>query len=197
MPVKMKYRVIDAMATGCALPARAVGCLLAPLRRFCNLVRARVSRIRVSSSVRFDGRIDVVGTADIAIGDHSRIGDLVQLGTEEGGRIRIGEHVRLNRGCTVFAYGELTIGDHTLVGEYATIRDANHGIRKGEHIRSQPHEVRQVRIGMDVWIGRGACILPGVTVGDGCIVGANSVVTKSLPPNTIAVGAPARVLRGR
>jgi acetyltransferase-like isoleucine patch superfamily enzyme len=192
-----KHRIIDIVATVCALPAIALGRLRAPASRFVNLVRAKTKLRTVSSTVHFDGRVDIVGTANITIGDFTRIGDGVQLGTEQSGRLRVGEHVRVNRGATIVAYGELVIGDYTMIGEFATVRDANHMIRKGSYIRNQQHEVKPVKIGSDVWIGRGVCVLPGVTIGNGSVIGANSVVTKSLPDNVVAVGVPARVVRER
>jgi len=193
----IKHRIVNIAATACALPAIALRGLRAPVSRFVHLVRAKAKLRSVNATVQFDGRVDIVGTANISIGDFSRIGDGVQLGTEESGRLCIGEHVRVNRGTTIIAYGELTIGSHTLIGEFATVRDANHMIEKGKPIRYQPHEVKPVRIGSDVWIGRGVCVLPGVAIGDGCVVGANSVVATSLPPNAVAVGAPAKVVRER
>jgi acetyltransferase-like isoleucine patch superfamily enzyme len=193
----MKHRILDVVAVACALPAIALRSLQAPLSRFANLVKARTKLSTVRSTVQFDGRVDIAGTANITIGDFTRIGDGVQLGTEQSGRLCIGEHVRVNRGVTIVAYGELVIGDYTMIGEFASIRDANHMIRKGSYIRNQPHEVKPVKIGSDVWIGRGVCVLPGVTIGNGSVIGANSVVTKSLPENVVAVGAPAKVVRER
>lgn len=193
----MKYRILDIVATACAFPAVALRRLRVPLSRFTNLVKARTKLSTVRSTVQFDGRVDIAGTANITIGDFTRIGDGVQLGTEKSGRLCIGEHVRVNRGVTIVAYGELLIGDYTMIGEFASVRDANHMIRKGSYIRNQEHEVKPVKIGSDVWIGRGACILPGVTIGNGSVIGANSVVTKSLPDNVVAVGVPARVVRER
>ena len=67
--------------------------------------------------------------------------------------------------------------------------------RDAETRRSGLEFGRPVRIGRDVWIGGGAIILPGVTIGDRAVIGAGSVVTKDIPPNTVAVGNPCRVVR--
>jgi len=64
-------------------------------------------------------------------------------------------------------------------------------------MREQPVESKPVVIGADVWIGAGASVLPGVTIGDGAVIGARAVVTKDIPPNAIAVGIPAKVIRYR
>jgi acetyltransferase-like isoleucine patch superfamily enzyme len=148
-------------------------------------------------TVQFDGCVSVIGTGNVKIGEKSRIGDLAEFITHEQGLVRIGQEVRINRGATICAYKEVSIGDFTLIGEFVSIRDANHGIVAGEQIRSQPHDAKPICIGADVWIGRGACILPGVTIGDGAVIGANSIVTKDVPPNTIAAGIPAKIIRER
>lgn len=162
---------------------------------YLSLAAGKIKNIPVS--VQFDGIIHVVGSADISIDEYSRIGSSVELGTEENGCIEIGQKVRINRGTTIFSYDRIVIGDDTLIGEFVSIRDANHGIRVSKKINTQPHEAKEIIIGNDVWIGRGSVILPGVSIGDGSIIGANSVVTKTIPENVIAVGTPAKVIRTR
>ena len=195
--VKARHFILNIVVSTLAWPLRTLWLVCGPFLRVMNLIRAKTKLPRVSSSVQFDGTLDIVGTANINVGEYSRIGNEVQLGTEQHGEISVGKHVRVNRGTTIFSYSSIAIGDYTIIGEFVTIRDANHGIRRGEHIKGQEHDTRPISIGQDVWIGRGACILPGVCIGDGSVVGANSVVTKSIPPNTIAAGVPARVLRER
>lgn len=165
--------------------------------RIWNNGRASALIAGLDPSVQFDGTVEVIGTGNVKIGEKARIGDLAEFTTNHDGVIRIGREVRLNRGATICAYTEVSIGDYTMVGEFVSIRDANHGIKKGELVRSQPHDAKPIRIGSDVWVGRGACILPGVTIGDGAIIGANSIVTKDVPPNCIAAGIPAKVIRER
>ena len=195
--MKAKHKILNLFITVCALPVIILKPLRNPSKRIFNLIRAKTKLPGLNPTVQIDGKIDIVGTANIILDDYARIGDNVQLGTEEGGKISLGKHVRLNRGTTIFAYSEITIGDYSLIGEFVTIRDANHSIKRGEYIKTQGHDSKPVKIGNDVWIGRGVCILPGVTIGDGCIVGANSVVTKSFEPNMILAGIPAKVLKER
>ena len=171
--------------------------LLRSSGRWINYFRSAFMIRGLHSSVQFDGVPLVTGTANISLGRSSRIGALCELGTEEKGRIRLGRNVRLNRGATIFSYSDIQIGDHSLIGEFVTIRDANHGIEPGQLIRGQKHNSSAIRIGSDVWIGRGACILPGVEIGDGAVIGANSVVTRSIPAGAIAAGVPAKVIRQR
>lgn len=193
----MKQRILTLLTFLVSLPFLLVRPLRYYWARVWNNGRAAAQIRGLAASVQFDGRVTVMGTGAVRIGAHSRIGDLAEFTTHGEGVIRLGREVRLNRGTTICAYLEVAIDDFTMIGEFVSIRDANHGIARGEQVRSQPHEARPIRIGSDVWIGRGACILPGVTIGSGAIIGANSVVTKDVPPNCIAAGIPAQIIRER
>jgi maltose O-acetyltransferase len=114
-----------------------------------------------------------------------------------GDRVELGDQVGFNYGCYVNGYGGLRIGDRTIVGPYAMIHTANHGFAPERPIVDQGWTEEPVQIGADCWIGMGVCILPGARVGDGCVVGAGSVVSGELEPNCIAVGNPARAIRRR
>ena len=133
--------------------------------------------------------------------DARRVGEgsyyLDQIVWLNGDRIEVGERVGFNFGCFVNGFGGLTIGDRTIIGPYTLIHTANHESEVERPIPDQGWIERPVVIGDDCWIGMGVCILPGVRIGDGCIVGAGSVVAKDLDPWTVAVGNPARVIRER
>ncbi len=189
--------VLSILSTILALPFRMVKPLSNSFFRVYYLTAAKIKNPRFTGSIQFDGSIYLIGTGNVNIGQHSRIGPDVELGTEENGRIALGKSVRVNRGTTLVAYEQISIGDDTLIGEFVSIRDANHGVSPDKSIREQRHEAIPINIGRDVWIGRGSVILPGVTIGDGAIIGANSVVTKNIEANTIAVGTPATPIRHR
>ena len=193
----LSIRFLGILSRCIALPLRMVNPLMGTIKRLIFLTAAQVKLPTLHGSVQIDGPITVIGTANIEIGQKSRLSRDVELGTEENGNIKIGESVRINRGTTLFAYKEIVIGDHTLIGEFVSIRDANHGIAPDKLVRSQGHDSKAITIGRDVWIGRGSVILPGVSIGDGCIIGANSVVTKSIEAGMIAVGTPATPVRHR
>jgi maltose O-acetyltransferase len=114
-----------------------------------------------------------------------------------GGSIRMGERVGFNFGCYVNGYGGLRIGDRSIFGPYTMIHTANHEMDPAQPIPDQGWESRPVRIGADCWIGMGVCILPGASIGDGCVIGAGSVVVKDLEPGSVAVGNPATAIRSR
>ena len=151
----------------------------------------------LNTSIQCDGNIHVTGTKNISIGSRCRLGTDLELRTMEHGIIELADDIRINRGCTITSYSNVSIGNFSIVGEYSSIRDANHGIKRDEPMRYQPHTSSPIEIGEDVWIGRGCCILPGVSIGNGSVIGANSVVTKDIPAGVIAAGVPAVVIKER
>lgn len=117
--------------------------------------------------------------------------------------LHIGSNVNINDSVHIGAIEQVMIGDHVLIASRVFISDHNHGSYHGQDAESapcippasRPLSSRPVRIGNNVWLGEQVCILPGVSIGDGAIVGASSVVTRDVPANSIAVGNPARVIR--
>lgn len=117
--------------------------------------------------------------------------------------LHIGRNVQINDSVHIGAIERVFIGDHVLIASRVFISDHNHGCYQAQDDLSAPEippadrplSSRPVHIGSNVWLGEQVCILPGVTVGDGAIVGANSVVTRDIPSNSIAAGNPARVIR--
>lgn len=113
--------------------------------------------------------------------------------------VRIGDRCLIGRGSSIVGHYAIEIGDDVFTGPNVYITDQNHGLGDlAQPIGRQPPEPeRPVRIGDGSWLGTGVVVLPGVTIGRGVAVGANSVVTCDLPDLAVAVGAPARVVRLR
>lgn len=109
-----------------------------------------------------------------------------------GKNLKIGRGVFINASCEFQDQGGITIGDGTLVGPMVMIATINHDPAPEKRADLCP---RPVVIGKDVWIGGHASILPGVTIGDGAVVGAGAVVTKDVPPRAVVAGVPARVIK--
>lgn len=115
-----------------------------------------------------------------------------------GGFIRIGSKSVLGEEITFSTYEEISIGRECVIADRVMFIDFDHIVEDPEQaIRKQGLYSKPVRVGNNVWIGYGAAILRGVTIGDGAVIGTNAVVTKDVPPNAIVGGVPAKVLRMR
>ena len=111
-----------------------------------------------------------------------------------GVNIRLGDGVFLNFNCVILDVVAVTIGNQTQIGPGVQIMTADHP--RDAQARATGLELgRPIHIGSNVWIGAAAIILPGVTVGDGALIGAGSVVTHDVPPQSTVVGNPALVLK--
>lgn len=111
-----------------------------------------------------------------------------------GSNITLGRKVFFNFNCVVLDVMPVTIGDFSLFGPAVQIYTAMHPMDAAER-RKGLEFARAVRIGADVWVGGGAIICPGVTIGDRAVIGAGSVVTRDIPPDVFAAGNPCRVIR--
>ena len=152
----------------------------------------------------------------LRVGRGVRLGANVYLNIVEGARADIGDNVYLDQGVVIVVEGRFSIGANSYVGvgtvitaaekieigadaliaEHVTIRDQDHGFADLDMpYRLQGRETAPITIGRNVWIGAKATLLRGISIGNGCIVGANAVVKSSLAEGSIAAGVPARVVR--
>jgi len=114
------------------------------------------------------------------------------------GLVEIGAKTVIGQDCTISAYQRVRIGEQCVIADRVMFIDFDHNVADREQpIRLQGIYKRDVVVGSNVWIGYGAQILRGVSVGDNAIIGASSVVTRDIPANAVAVGSPARVVRMR
>lgn len=122
---------------------------------------------------------------------------------EYGRNIHVGNNVIINMNCTFVDNNRIDIGNRVLIASDVKIYTATHSTDQAiRNCSDNPNPAfwcntfsKPIRIEDEVWIGGGAILLPGVTVGKGSVVGAGAVVTKDIPPCTVAVGNPARVIR--
>jgi acetyltransferase-like isoleucine patch superfamily enzyme len=134
----------------------------------------------------------------LTIGRGSRIAPNASI--TNGERVVIGSGTKVGDRCHLWAgdsTGRILIGDNCRLAPEVFLTASDYGVEGGQSFLEQPNREADIVVGNDVWLGARVFVVAGVTIGDGCIVGAGSVVTKSLPANAIAVGNPARVIRQR
>ena len=133
----------------------------------------------------------------VEIGSGSNVKDFARLCPREG-FIKIGQNCSINPFCILLGYGGITIGNNVRMAAHCSIVAFNHVVEDdSKGVRGQGITKAGIVIEDDVWIGTGVRILDGVRIAEGCVIGAGSVVTKDMPPYSICVGVPARVLRSR
>jgi acetyltransferase-like isoleucine patch superfamily enzyme len=170
------------------------------LRRL-RLLKYRILGVRLLGDVHLRKIRIPRHHADIEIAAGTALDDEVVLivsGEPSGQpKIRIGRNGYFNRFSIIDASKAIEFGDNVMVGPYCYITDHDHGFKAGEAVSAQPLVEETTRIGHDAWLGARVTVLKGVTIGDGAIIGAGSVVTKDIPANSIAVGSPAKVVADR
>lgn len=184
-----------------------------------NLIRAVVARISlVFSSFRriwvgmSHAGVEVASDALIEAGVEFKVtdGGVLSLGpgihvsrgvsfTIQGGAVHVGARSFIGRWTTIVARRNISIGKDCLIAERVTIRDQDHRIHGVPEIpiRDAGMEAAEIRIGNNVWIAAGAVLLKGISIGDGAVIAANSVVRTDVPARAIAAGAPACIVGHR
>lgn len=110
------------------------------------------------------------------------------------GDVVIGDHTRIGLHNTII--GPVTIGSHVNLAQGITVTGLNHNFESTDkRIDEQGVSTLQVTIGDDIWIGANAAIMPGVTIGNHCVVAAGAVVTKDVPPHSLVAGVPAKIIK--
>ena len=133
----------------------------------------------------------------ISIGDHTTVHESVLIAANRGG-VTIGRHSWVGPFCLVYGNGEVSIGDNVLIAAHTSINTVSHHFERCDiPINDQGIYCDPVRIEDDAWIGMNAVILQGVRIGKGAIVGAGAVVTRDVPPWSIVMGVPARIVSQR
>lgn len=157
-------------------------------------VRLKLSGAAIGRIPVISGKIRLYIRGEAFIGDRFMVladSSKVTIQVARGATLTIGNGVFINGGVSIEVWHDVRIGNDVLMAPYASIIDDDrHELEPGS-----PLYKGQTVIGDDVWLGRNVVVLPGVTVGKGSVIGANSVVTCDILPNSFAVGSPARVIR--
>ncbi len=111
-----------------------------------------------------------------------------------GQNIYLGKRFFANHNCTILDAAKVTIGDEVLLGPNVQLLTNNHPLSAEQRIKGL-QQAKPITIGNHVWIGAGAIILPGVSIGDGAVIAAGSVVNKPIPAHHLAAGNPASIIR--
>jgi acetyltransferase-like isoleucine patch superfamily enzyme len=151
--------------------------------------------IRCHSSVRFGRGVTIRAFAGGSgeIGAGTMIHDMALLQVE-GGRLVIGSGCLIGRGCVIVCTSAITVGEGTLMAEYVTIRDQDHRVEGTGRLDGKGLAAAAITIGHDVWLAAKVTVTRGVEIAPHVAVGANAVVTRSLPERGVYGGAPARLL---
>ncbi len=115
----------------------------------------------------------------------------VRISVEDGARLVVGDYVAMNYGVNIDVWHEVRIGSKVMIAPNVSILDDNrHELEPGSPLFNGP-----TVIGDNVWLGGGVTVLPGVTVGTGAVIAGHSVVSRDIPPNSLAAGSPAKVIK--
>ena len=165
-----------------------------------RIVNPQYISIGDNSSISEDTTLIARGPKGITIGNDVTICDRVYLDTEDpdDGYITIGNNVYIGTGTTLFGHCGYEIGDHCLLAQNITSTPYSHKYEDPDRvIIAQGGHSKKVTIGRDSYIGMGVCIMYSGSIGEGSVVGSGAVVVKPIPPYSVAVGNPAKVIKER
>ena len=169
------------------------------------VLRLGLWKLRLGRRLKLDGlafigpgcRLEVGRDAVLELGRWSWIGHGCKIRCHEGA-VSVGAKSVMGQECTISAFQHVSVGRECVIADRVMMIDFDHGMAEVERpIREQGIYKRDVRVGNNVWIGYGACVLRGCTVGDNAVIGANAVVAADVDPNAVVGGVPARLIRMR
>jgi acetyltransferase-like isoleucine patch superfamily enzyme len=169
------------------------------------LARYLLLKLKFGKRLQTDGicfvcpgvQLEIGRDATLRIGRWAWLGHGTKIRVHEG-EVCIGAKTVMGQECTISAFQHVSIGRECIVADRVMLIDFDHGAVEVERpVRLQGIYKRDVRVGHNVWMGYGACVLRGVSIGDNSIVGTSAVITKDVPANAVVAGSPARVIRMR
>jgi acetyltransferase-like isoleucine patch superfamily enzyme len=169
------------------------------------IARFALLKLRHGKRLQTDGicficpgvKLQIGRQATLRIGRWAWVGQGCKIRVHEG-EVIIGAKTVIGQECTISAYQHISLGRECILADRVMLIDFDHGVTEVERpIRLQGIYKRDVHIAHNVWIGYGACVLRGVSIGENSIVGTNSVLTKDVPTNAVVAGVPAQLLRMR
>jgi acetyltransferase-like isoleucine patch superfamily enzyme len=164
-----------------------------------------LTKVRHRGRIKTDGlcficpgvTFEIGRQATLHLGRWSWIGNDSKIRVHEGEAF-IGAKTVIGQECTISAFQHVSIGRECIIADRVMLIDFDHGVVEVDRpIRQQGIYKRDVRVGHNVWVGYGACVLRGCTVGDNAILGTYAVVTDDVPDNAVVGGVPAKLIRMR
>lgn len=163
---------------------------LIELRTECADLCIEYSTTLVSNPARYEILKKLLGIQELPEGLDIR----PPFTADYGNLIHLGQRVFINASCYLMDGGGITIGNDVFIGPYCGFYTANHPLNYTQ--RNQGLEIaKPIVVGNNCWFGANVSVMPGVTIGSGCVIAAGSVVSKDLPDNALAGGVPAKVIR--
>src|ERR1700722_14203349 len=157
-------------------------------------LRTRLSTAKFGRLPNVRGKVRLHIRGEAVFGDQfTALGDAadVRIVVASGARLTVGDNVAVNCGVSIDVWHEVRIGDKVMLAPYVSIiDDSRHEIEPGTPLYNGSTVIED-----NVWLAANVTVLPGVTIGSGSVIGGHSVVTRDIPPNSFAVGSPARVIR--
>lgn len=149
--------------------------------------------------VRVDGQGRVILSGPLRLGQRSSPsygrGEILLQAREKSSTVSIGAHSSISNNVVIIARISVSIGSNCLIGDMVSVYDSDFHAISPTQRHSAKGESKEVRIGQNVWLGSRSLVLKGVEIGDNSILAAGAVATKSIPPNVIAAGNPATVVK--
>ena len=178
------YRTLERIFKACELAVGRFRCLL-----------WRIRGAKIGSKSQFGARTRISNPWSLRTGNRCVIeSDVTIKLVGEKPHLSLGDYCYVARFSQFDILGVCEIGHHVLIATGCLIVDHNHGTDRHLRIDQQSCAVKSVKIGDDVWLGAYSIVLPGVTIGNGAVIGAHACVTKDVPSYAIVAGVPARVI---
>ena len=162
-------------------------------------IRGQAENIIIGNNVRLIGNIDFRnrGEGKIILEDNTYLDKDCRLVAANSALIHIKKNAEIGLHCVINAGTDIIVGEGTMIAGFCYLQSSNHGVKKDQTIKEQPHTYGKIIIGENAWLGGHVTILAGVKIGQGVVIGAKSVVTKDVPDYEIWAGVVAKKIGER
>ena len=162
-------------------------------------IRGKAANIIIGNNVRLIGNVDLRnrGEGKIILEDNTYLDKDCRLVAANNALIHIKKNAEIGLNCVMNAGTDIIVGEGAMIAGFCYLQSSNHGLKKDQTIKEQPHTYGKITIKDDVWLGGQVTVLAGVEIGQGAVIGAKSVVTRDVPDYEIWAGVPAKKISER